>query len=267
MKIVSNLIKKMVDLAVLPVKKNKELKKYLFNIALKHETADFCENEFFQGFYHIEKAAETAKKYITGDHIIVDVGGAIGNTAKIFSKYFPLTKIWIFEPIHENYKKLKELSEANNDFIVIPKAAGSKIEKTLINKANRITSSSLFDLKADKKSKTFSEILIKKGTEEIDVTTLDTTLPSNITISILKLDVQGYELEVLKGSNNTLKRTLLVTLEMNNHEGYVGAPKYFELDEFLRQNNFVLFDIFPSVKDNGQLKEWDCIYINQLYLK
>lgn len=267
MKTGTPLIKYAVNFLCLPLKKNNELRKYVYKVALKHETENYCENEFFKGYYHIEKAIRIIKKNNIDEHIIVDVGGATGVTAKIFSQHFQKTKIWVFEPLEENYKVLQSLSSENNNLVIIPKAAGNKKGKTGLNIAKRITSSSLFKLNPDKNSNFFSEILETKDTKEIEITTLDDTLPDNKIISILKLDVQGYELEVLKGAGKTLTKTFLIILEMNNHDGYMGAPKYYEVDKYLRENNFILFDIFPSVKDDDQLKEWDCIYVNKSSLK
>ena len=95
---------------------------------------------------------------------------------------------------------------------------------------------------------------------------MDKEIPSDAKVGILKLDVQGFELEVLIGGSNTLKNTSIIVLEMNNHDGYLGSPKYYEIDEYLRNNGFVLYDIFPSQKNFGQLTEWDTIYINKSVL-
>ena len=54
-------------------------------------------------------------------------------------------------------------------------------------------------------------------------------------------------------------------LEAGNHNVYVGSPGYYEIDDYLREHDFTLYDIIPSPLDNGQLKEWDVIYINKKY--
>ncbi len=81
-------------------------------------------------------------------------------------------------------------------------------------------------------------------------------------IGIMKIDVQGYEMDVLKGAETTLKRTDIIVLEANNHEGYTGSAKYYDIDKYLRERNYTLYDILPSIVDNGKLKEWDMIYMN-----
>lgn len=52
---------------------------------------------------------------------------------------------------------------------------------------------------------------------------------------MLNIDVQGYELEVLKGAVETLKSVKLVLVEVNQEELYRGCPMVEELDEFLSQ--------------------------------
>jgi len=73
------------------------------------------------------------------------------------------------------------------------------------------------------------------------------------------------KLEVLKGAKLTLERTCIVLLEVNNHNGYSGSPKYYDIDLALRESGFLFYDLCPSTRDNGRLKEWDTIYINKLY--
>jgi FkbM family methyltransferase len=262
MNLIASCIKRFINLFSSIIRKNKDVLKYLFTVSLKNEIIDFYDNEFLKGYTHIDKTIITAKKICKGNFIIVDVGGADGTTGKIFSKNFPENEIWIFEPLQENYLQIENLKTQFHNFNLFPNALGSKHEKSIINKADRITSSSIFNLNPDSKSEIFSEILEKRGEEEIEITTLDIIIPADKTIGILKIDVQGYELEVLKGGDQSLKRTNLIVLELNNHNGYVGAPKYYEVDNYLRNCAFTLYDIFPSTKDKGNLKEWDAIYIN-----
>ena len=266
MNIITTIIKFFINCFSSIIKKNKGALKYLFMVSLKDEIVLFYENEYLTNYAHIDKAISLAKQYIKKGFLIIDVGGADGVTPRIFSKSFPDKKILIFEPIKENYTKIKSLITTFPNFILVSKAAGNFIGKTNINIANRITSSSIFNLKNDNKSDIFSNILEKQRNEEIEVTTLDSEVPLEYEIGILKIDVQGYELEVLKGSINTLPRTSIIVLELNNHNGYENSPKYFELDHFLRNENFTLYDIFPSTKDKGRLKEWDSIYINNRIL-
>jgi len=259
---ITPLIKAVLRAVATAVKKNYGVKKYLFDVALKDELADYYDHEYYQGYAHINKAMTIARRTFRAGEVIVDVGGADGTTPTLFASNFPGTTVWVFEPIAENIRAIERIAASTPAIRLIPKAVGSTEGSSVIHKAERITSSSLFELNNDKDSAVFADILKETGTETISLTTLDATIPSDQTVMILKIDVQGYELEVLTGGAATLARTRLIVLEMNNHDGYKGAPKYYTIDEHLRAHGFLLFDMFPSLKDNGQLKEWDAIYIN-----
>lgn len=51
--------------------------------------------------------------------------------------------------------------------------------------------------------------------------------------NMLDIDVQGYELEVLKGSKETLKHIDYIYIEVNREELYEGCPMVEEIDSFL----------------------------------
>jgi len=265
MKILTALTKFLIKLFCFFIKKNKDSQKYLFSIALKDEVSDYVENGYYEGYLHIEKSIKIAKKYSFKEEeiIIADVGGSNGITAEIYLKAFPNTNIYIFEPIKESFHHLQERLRLKQNAFPINKALGNFVQETEINIAKRVSSSSLFNLNPDLSNLVFSKALEFERTERIQISTLDNEIPKNKIVLILKIDVQGYELEVLKGGTETLKKTYLITLEMNNHEGYKDSPKYFEIDDYLRNVGFCFYDILPSTRSNGPLVEWDCIYINQ----
>jgi FkbM family methyltransferase len=266
MKITTSIIKSFINVFSSLIRNNKDIKKYLFTVSLKDELTTFFDNEYYQGYSHINKAISIARKYCSGSDIIIDVGGADGTTPIIFSRAFPDNIIYVFEPINENYSVIKKLIKKYPNIKLIAKAAGNSEGKSTINKASRITSSSIFELNADQGSSVFAEQLKNEGKENIEITMIDNVISQENT-AVFKIDVQGFELEVLKGAVRTLKNTNVIVLEMNNHDGYKGAPKYYEIDEYLRNNNFTLYDIFPSFKDEDRLKEWDSIYLNNILIK
>jgi FkbM family methyltransferase len=213
---------------------------------------------------HIHQSIQLAMRLLNQDFIILDIGGGIGASLKIFNGYFPVKKIIVFEPVAESYRAIKERFPDHSNIEFIKAAAGNENTEKEINIAGRITSSSLLPLVADPDSEVFNENnLGQVRVEKIEIVRLDDFLIDNQDrIGIMKIDVQGYEMDVLRGAEMTLKRTDIVVLEANNHDGYKGSAKYYEIDSYLRDHNFTLYNIFPSIVDNGKLKEWDMIYLN-----
>ena len=237
--------------------------KYLYTMALKKETVTFFETDYQSTYPHIEKSCELIKKYDKQNALIIDVGAANATTAKLFRNFCLENSLILFEPLSENYISLDTFASQNKNVQVIKKAVGNKSGKIKITRTNRITSSSILPPSQNIEGEFLKDALIKKEEIEIDITRLDDEISTDTEIALLKIDVQGYELEVLRGATNTLKKTSFVTLELSNHLSYEGAPMYYDLDEYLRNNDFKLYDMIISIRNKGMASEWDAIYINK----
>jgi len=224
---------------------------------------------FNDGYRHIEKVIELVSFFsLNIKNSIIDVGSADGTISIKFSKAFPEAKIYSFEPIKKTFEKLSNNTKNYPNISIMNVALGSKTQKMNMHIAERITSSSLFEINEHIDDEYLDANIKKKSKEEIEIKRLDEILLEEEEIfNIMKIDVQGYELEVLKGSIGLLNRVKIIVLEMQNHDSYVKAPQYYELDAFLRNHNFQLFDIIPSIRKRKQLYEWDGVYVNNILLK
>jgi FkbM family methyltransferase len=98
----------------------------------------------------------------------------------------------------------------------------------------------------NKKEKMYArDIFYPTGELTVPATTVDQWARKNnvMEIDFFKLNVQGAELEILKGATDTLGRLLGLELEMSFCESYIGRPFFFYLDVFLRGNGFHFFDL------------------------
>ena len=75
---------------------------------------------------------------------------------------------------------------------------------------------------------------------------------------LLKIDVDGSEEEILKGSTDVLKRTSVVIVEMN-------TKNFFQRFQILKENSFEIFDIVDLCYYDGQLRAFDAIFISSKY--
>lgn len=89
------------------------------------------------------------------------------------------------------------------------------------------------------------EIAGKAGIEKIDTVSLDGwARRSGISdVDFVKLDVQGAELEILRGGEQLLRRALGFLVEVWFTPVYQGAPLFAEIDAHLRERGFTLFGL------------------------
>lgn len=249
------------------LKQNKEALKYLYTVVLKKETQDYIDYGYGETYPHIEKSSLIAKEFGFQENPIIDIGGARGHTAYLFHQNQPQAKVIIFEPILSNMDEIKRVFSGNAKVQIIQKALGNEIGEKIIHKSSRITSSSLLPFESSIESDYMKEALKESASEKIIISRLDEELKAYPKIGIIKIDVQGYEVEVLKGAKETLAKTSLVVVEVSNHHVYQNAPMYYDVDLILRENGFVLFDNCLTFKEKGRLREWDAIYVNNTILK
>ena len=140
----------------------------------------------------------------------------------------------MFEPLQENFKVLAEKAKDLNANIVGHQVAlGPEPGKTkmYVSDHNRISSSIL----KPKVHLTHHPNVKFPETEEVEVNCLDNYDCFNY--NFINMDVQGYELEVLKGGKKTLKQVDYVYCEVNRDEVYENNAFVEELDEFLAEYN------------------------------
>jgi FkbM family methyltransferase len=82
-----------------------------------------------------------------------------------------------------------------------------------------------------------------RGTTTVATTTLDewAERTKRNPIDVLKVDVQGAELDVLRGAELSLRSVRALELEVEFQALYVGQPLFGDVDEFLRKRGFILW--------------------------
>lgn len=127
--------------------------------------------------------------------IIFDVGANIGQTAHHLIKHFPYSEIYCFEPVMATYQELTSNIKTSK-IHTYNEGLGSSIQNPVINKNNSSGSSSFMS-----NDGRFFE------TEAVKINTGQNFCSQNQigNIDLLKIDVEGYEVEVLKGFGPMLK--------------------------------------------------------------
>jgi len=194
--------------------------------------------------------------------IILDVGAHIGDTVKLYRNYFPGYKIFCFEPFSESCDYLKKRFINDSNIKIVETALGSKDETKTLYVSNFSNLNSL--QRPNERAWGFAD----KKSVDVETTTLDQFCYENDIkqIDILKLDVQGSELDVLLGSKTILAKgnISLVYVEWQVVPLYENHHKYFKIAEFLAGYEYEFFNLYNiNEARSGQLRWADAIYTSK----
>ena len=79
---------------------------------------------------------------------------------------------------------------------------------------------------------------------------------------LIKLDTQGSELDILRGGLGCLKNASLAYLELPILNYNLGSPRFGEYLDFMKQCDFVPYDICELHYSNGVLIQADILFID-----
>lgn len=199
----------------------------------------------------------------SGAVTLLDIGANRGQFASRIRAAGWSGKIVSFEPIPDLHGRLLKRAATDPKWVIADRIAlGDKPAKLTLNIAsNDGRSSSLLGVKSD--SKLYGSAFSYVSQEEVDVVTLDDWLSRQAHESpyAIKIDVQGFELMVLRGALSTLSQTRIAMLEAPLVETYEGGATFGSLMEFMGGQGFRLIDAQPSCfDDKGTVVELDVIF-------
>lgn len=194
---------------------------------------------------------------------VLDVGANKGQYAKLIRKIGFEGKIVSFEPLSEAYKILTRASVKDKKWKAYNFALGDTEETSIINVSENLFSSSLLNM-----TPSHLESAPKsnyRDTEEVSVKTLNKVFNDVVDkddVVFLKLDVQGFEENVIKGASDVLSKVKGIQIEMSLLELYEGEILYREMINLLESYGYELFSLENGFqnKDTGRLLQVDGIF-------
>lgn len=199
-------------------------------------------------------------------NVILDIGANVGLYHNVSRKNGFDGLILCFEPVLSAFKILE--SNISNDKMAkcFNIALGSFDGEIYINVSQNSESSSILEmeeihLSAEKKS-------FISGKQICRITTLDIFIKNYPIFSdniMLKIDAQGYEMEVLKGTISSIPQIKMIQLEMSLVSLYKGEVLFPEMCDFLYSLGFCLFSLENGFSDSltGQLLQVDGIFVRE----
>jgi FkbM family methyltransferase len=176
-----------------------------------------------------------AKKYNLKVSGIAYIGANKGQELVDLLKNFPDVPIHLFEPQKDSYNALhkKYKNDPNLNFYNFGLGSSEKVIDMFTNTNNDSMNSSLL---APKDHLVYHPSILFEGREKIQIKKFGDLSIRNI--NLLKIDVQGYELEVLKGFKDFNDVTYILT-EVNRKEMYKDCDLVKDLDKYLTNYGFI----------------------------
>lgn len=199
-----------------------------------------------------------------GITLVLDVGANVGAYADQLRRLGYGSRIVSFEPLAGAFAALERAAASDPRWECRQQALGSSNGTTEINVAGNAVSSSLLPIH-DRALRSAPEAGYV-GTEHVQVTRLDSIWPQLVRGGDrvwLKLDVQGFELQVLQGAEASLRSIDCVQAELSFVPLYQGSPPFLELIEYLAARGFRLAGLEEGHDDvrTGEMLQADGIFV------
>lgn len=198
-----------------------------------------------------------------GIDLVIDVGAHHGESALRFLKLFPETAVYSYEPLSDCYSALLMLQKQEPRLKCFNMALGESAGPATIRRSSFSPSSSIFPMgSSHKEAFPFSA---NESLEDISISTLDIeykNYPASHNV-LLKVDTQGYEMHVLRGATDFIRRVRIIILELSFLNLYQGQPLFAEVYGWLVANGFAYAGSWDQLFDprNGQPIQQDGIFI------
>ena len=205
------------------------------------------------------KLHKLVEKYEMNIRGVIHVGAHLGEEYDAYAE-IEIADIIFVEPLPECFNILESRFKDNENVRLINRAAGSlKHEAQIYKSTNQLASSSL--LKPKQHLEQHPDVNFYYDDTTVKVDRLDNMLSPNDDHNFLNMDIQGYELEALRGLGDLIHNIDYVLCEVNRKEVYEQCAQVEEIDEFLADFNF------KRVETNWAGDSWgDALYIKESLL-
>lgn len=197
---------------------------------------------------------------------IIDVGANRGQFAKWMLSEFPNAEFYCFEPLPTAYEELKKQIGQCKNVTLRQMAAGDAIGNAkMIEHIDHSPSSSLLE-STDGARDLFKQIARQRQVT-VPVTTLDKEFPDGVRSGgdvLLKLDVQGYEDRVLRGSINLLLDVTIAIIEVSVVPLYQGQALFCDICNLMQSAGLKYAGNLTQIYDeDGSVVFLDAVFCRQ----
>jgi FkbM family methyltransferase len=184
----------------------------------------------------------------------VDVGAYHGEWTKLFLDVFPESHVLMLEAQESKRARLEEFASTQAGRVTMEVALLGAKDGVSVQFHEMETGSSVFE-----ENSHFPRTSTARTTKTLDSVLESTRSPK---VDFLKLDVQGYELEILRGGTRALKEADAVLLEASLVPINRGCPLIADVMAFMSGAGFNLFDFCSQTRRrDGVLWQTDLLFL------
>lgn len=196
-------------------------------------------------------------------HTIIDIGANVGEFTIIFAELFPDATVFAFEPLPNCYRQLQERTKNRNNIHCYNVGLGNEDGSMEIHESDWHPASSFREMDSLHKMNYPHSSGSKDLT--VNIKRLDDVLEGEKLVDniFIKMDVQGFEDEVIKGGNKIFSKAKVIIVEVSFEQLYKGEPLFHGLYSLLEPLGFKFAgNLKQSVnKKDGRFLQADCIFI------
>jgi FkbM family methyltransferase len=200
------------------------------------------------------------KRLATSMKVVFDVGANVGDNTLLYGNEFPTAQIFACEPSAQPRNRLLRRVVELENVRVLPIALGERDETTTINTHVGSDQNSLLVVDSQASRHVGADFFQPLAAETIEIKRLDRVVADFGVgeIDFLKIDTQGFELNVLRGAEGLLseKRIKLILLEVNFVPLYEGQPAFGELIGFLDSYGYRFIALYNQVYRQNRYLMW-----------
>jgi FkbM family methyltransferase len=195
--------------------------------------------------------------------VVVDVGANCGQYGAMLRAHGYRGTLLSYEPLPDAFRKLRERAAADGKWQAQQAAVGAANGVATLHVAQNLVSSSILPMTARHVAAAPASHTIQ-SIEVQTVTLAEILAPITQASTLVKIDTQGYESQVLDGAGAHLSHVSLLEVELSLVELYGGQPLFREIDARLVAAGFGLVSIETGFFDegSGELLQIDAIYAN-----
>lgn len=195
------------------------------------------------------------RRFLPANPFVIDAGAHVGGDSIEMCRLFPGSTVYAFEPVPAIYQLLKYNTRKFKRIHCHTTALSNRNGEQVLHVSSGASDGSSSFLQPKEHLADHPDVFFKEDIT-VQTMTLDDWAAKHgiVQVDLLWLDMQGFELEVLKASSVILPKVSVIHMEVSTRATYEGVPLYHELRSWMEAQGFqVVAEAIPQGWDMGNV--------------